>query len=72
MAVTNKIVMTMETAGGDKNFSYGNIDSSVTSSDVKTAGQALVTNGSIFQNVPLSLKAAKLVTTTTTDYDLSD
>lgn len=66
-----KAILTMETDNGDKNFTYSDVLSSATVNAIKTLGTALVTNGSIFTNVPSALKAAQLVTTTVQDYELS-
>lgn len=72
MANTVKIIYTCSTPDGDKNFSYTPAKSSASLAQVKAAGNALVTNGSIFENVPTAVTAAKLVTTTETAYDLSE
>ena len=72
MADTTKIVFTMSTADGEKNFSYLDANPSASESAVKAVGQALITNGSIFANPPLEVKSAKLVTVTEEEYDLSD
>lgn len=71
MASGVKIVFTMGTPNGDKTFSYSDAKSSATITQVKAFAQALVTNGSIFENVPSEVKAAKLITTTEEEYDLS-
>lgn len=68
---TSKMVFTCATADGDKTFSYNYADPQATSSSVRQAATALVTNGSIFATPPISVKTAKLVTTTETPYSLS-
>lgn len=69
--MASKIVITFATDNGDKNFTYNHASTEATSTQVKTFITAMITNGSIFQNVPLSAKAAKIVTTTENEYDLS-
>lgn len=72
MADTNRLVLTFSVVGGeDRSFSYQHADPSTSTANVKDLGDALITNGSIFQYPPVQLKAAKIVTVTTTDYDLS-
>lgn len=66
-----KLILTMETSNGDKNFTYNYVNDEPTVAQVKAACTALVTNGNIFENVPTAAKAAKLVTTTEELYDLS-
>ena len=70
--MSSKIVLTFSTTEGEKNFSYNYANPDATSANVKALGTALITNGSIFTTPPLELKAAKLVTTTEDDYDISD
>lgn len=72
MANTTRLVITCETAAGDKNFSYNYINAEIATPIVKQIGNAIVTNGSIFKNIPLTFKAAKTVTTTEVDFDISD
>lgn len=71
MATTARLVFEMNTAGGSRSFGFNYANPTASSGNVRTAGQALITNGSIYQNPPLSLKSAKMVQTTTTEYDLS-
>ncbi len=70
--MSSKLVLTFGTMGGDKNFSYNYASTDATPATVKALGTAIVTNGSVFEDTPVSLKAAKLVTTTEEEYDLSD
>lgn len=72
MATVSKLVIECMTNNGDKTFSwnYANPEASVT--DVKTLGQTLIANGDIFEEPPTAMKAARIVTTTSTDYDLSE
>lgn len=69
--MSSKLVMTMYTEEGEKNFSYNYADPEATTANVKALGQALVTNGAFFMNPPTDIKAAKIVTTTTSEYDIN-
>lgn len=70
MASTSRIVFTAVTTDGDKSFSYNYADEDATQADVRSLASALVTNGSLFENVPTEIKAAKIITTTTSEYNL--
>ena len=72
MASTTKLVLTMTTTDGDKNFSYNYANPEMSTTVVKALATALITNGSFFVSVPTATKAAKIVTTTSEEYDLSD
>ena len=69
---TSKLVLEFEGTKGDVKFSYNYADPDVTLARVKALTQGLITNGSIFANQPLTAKSAKIVTTTETDYDISN
>ena len=72
MSSGTKIVFTaLDGEGKSRSFSYRYADEEVSSSDVRTAAAAILTNGSIFTYVPVSMKSAKTVTTTEVEYDLS-
>lgn len=67
MSQTVGITFKCKTATGDSvNFPFSsNISPEVESSDVQTAGNALITNGALFNPVPVTLVSAELKTTTT-------
>lgn len=69
--MSSRIVITATTADGDKNFSYNYADPETPLNTVKALCTSLVTNGSIFVNPPTAVTAAKLVTVTEGEYDLS-
>lgn len=71
MAAGTTLKMSFETMTGKKTWSYGHANPSVTLANVKALGQAMVTNGSVYQNQPLTLTSAKLVTTTESEFDLT-
>lgn len=52
-------------------FSHRYADPEVSASNVKAFMQSMVTNGDIFENVPVSISSAKKVTTEETAIDLS-
>ena len=72
MAAGTKLVCTFET-GDDKTTSmtFNYADPGATLSEVKALMNAIVTNGVIFANVPVTAKSAKNVTTSEHEYDLS-
>ena len=70
MAAT--LVLTFaDASGNDVKINYSHADSEVEATDVRTAVQAIITNGSIFTAVPVSAKSAKMVITTENDIPLS-
>lgn len=73
MAEGTKLVLTFET-NEDKNMtiSFNYAKPTATSSQVNTLMDAIITNNSIFENIPTVKKSAKIVTTTETVFDLSN
>ncbi|MBQ7217036.1 MAG: DUF2922 domain-containing protein [Synergistaceae bacterium] len=71
MAAASKLVLTFAGTNKDVSFSYNYANSEAASAKVKALMNGLIANGSIFENPPVSAKSAKIVTTTTTEYDLS-
>lgn len=72
MAAGTKIVLSFYNASGATvNLSYNYGDSEALASDVKTAMNTIIANGSIFRNVPVSIKSAKAVITSESEWDLS-
>lgn len=69
---SSKLVLEFEGTGKSVQFSYNYADPEVTEASVKALVNGLIANGSIFENPPLTATNAKIVTTTETDYDLSD
>ncbi len=59
-------------AGGNVTFSYRYADPETPVATVKALVNGLITNGSIFENPPVKVNSAKLVTQNEADYDLSD
>jgi len=67
-----KLKMTFYKENGDTmDISYNYANPEVTSENVKTLMAALITNGDIFEDAPVSIGSAKLITTTETAIDLS-
>lgn len=72
MASGTKIVFSFGNASGNTinySYNYGNDDAS--SASVKNAMNTMISNGSIFKRVPVSIKSAKSVITTESAFDLS-
>ncbi len=67
-----KLVLTFADAGGNSfNMSYNYADTDVTASDVQALATGIITNGSIFEKVPVTAKGAKLLVTTETEFPVS-
>ena len=58
--------------GKEHNFSWKYAQEIPEDSSVKALASALVTNGSIFKNVPTEATGAKIVVTSETDIDISE
>ena len=72
MSIGTKLVITfIDSNAHERNFSFAYASPTATSNAIKTAAQAIITNGSIFTYVPVSAKAAKLVTTTETNININ-
>lgn len=71
--MASKLVLTFAGANGsDTSMSYSYADPDVANSKIKALTEGIIANGSIFENVPLSAKAAKLVITSEKAFDLSE
>ncbi|MBQ7215559.1 MAG: DUF2922 family protein [Synergistaceae bacterium] len=71
MASAAKLLLTFAGTNGDVNFLYSYANPEAASAKVKALMNGLIANGSIFENPPVTAKSAKIITTTTTEYDLS-
>ncbi len=69
--MAHKLVLEFEGTTGAARFSFNYADPETTTANVKALMAGLIANGSLFENPPTVAKAAKIVTTTETDYDLS-
>ena len=73
MAAGTKLVMTfLDGLNEERNFSFSYAKASASAANIKALAGLIITNGSIFQHVPVTAKSAKLVTTTETGIDISD
>lgn len=72
MATGTVLKMTFDTMGGQKTWTFKYAKPSTTVANVKALGQAMVTNGSIYNHPPTALVKAIQVTTTESVYDLDD
>lgn len=73
MAQTLRLTTTFLCSDGEEhNFSWNHANELPRSADVKALGQAMITNGSIFEHEPVELKSAKLVVTNTNEIDISE
>lgn len=71
MATGTKLQITFETMSGVKTASFANAKPGATTSAVKALAAAIIANGAIFNSVPVRATAAKTVTTSENEYDLS-
>ena len=73
MASGVKLVLKFEDSNGkDVIFSFPYANPSASRTQVKALMNGIITNGSIFEHVPVEKKSAKLVTTTQTAVDVDD
>lgn len=73
MAEGTKLVLGFENGSGHAvSISYSYAKPSATLANVKSLMNGIIANGSIFENVPVTAKSAKTVTTTENVYDLSE
>ena len=71
MANSMKLVMTLKCEDGkEHDFSWKYAQEAPRTSDANALAQALITNGSIFENVPVEATAAKVVITTEEEIDI--
>lgn len=72
MAAGTKLVLNfLSAAGKDIKFSFNYAKDDVESSDVKALVDGIITNGIIYEEVPVSTKSAKIIITDEADIDLS-
>ena len=72
MAAGTTLVLEFADANGNSVFfSYNYANSEVLASDVKNLMNTMIANGSIFKNPPVSIKSAKAVRTSETEFDLT-
>jgi len=57
--------------GNEMSMTVKYADPEASNVNIKTLMQGIIANGAIFENTPVAIKSAKIVTTTTTDVDLS-
>lgn len=71
MATTSTLQLTFGTASGNKTWKFKYVDSSASTANIKAVAQAMIDNGSVFPNPPLTIGSGKIVTTEETNIDLS-
>ena len=70
MAAGTKLQLKFETMAGIKTWNFAYAKSEPTDQQVRTAMQAMITNGSVFENPPIRASSAKTITTTETVFDI--
>ena len=72
MAAGVKLVTTFKNASGNTvSFTHNYVASDAEMSDIRAFVAGIITNGAIFENVPVTAVGAKLVTTTEQEIALS-
>lgn len=73
MAEGSRLVLTfVNSSGNDVVMTFDYADPSISNSAVKNLMNTIITNGSIYDNVPVTAKSAKMVITSETEYNISD
>lgn len=68
---TSLVITFLDDEGAKRRFSFKYATPSAAPAQVKSAAEAIITNGSIFKNVPVVAKSAKMVVTTENEVDIS-
>lgn len=72
MAEGSKLICTfLDAEGKDIVLTYDYADATADRADIRALVAGMIANGAIFENVPVTAKSAKIVTTTETVYSLS-
>lgn len=71
MASGVALKLKFDTMSGSRTWTYNHASPSATTAQVKAAAQAMIDNGSVYQNVPIKLVSAIQVTTSESSYDIS-
>lgn len=72
MASGIQLQLRFGTISGEKTWTIKNVKDTITTAQVKTAMDAMITNGSVYKYPPLSKVSAKRIVTTEETYDISD
>ena len=72
MTTTTKLSLNFAKSNGNSmNLSYNYARQDASNANIKLLMEGIVANGAIFQNQPAAIRSAKIITTETTDVDLS-
>ena len=72
MATSTKLSLNFAKSNGNSmNLSYSYARQDASNANIKALMQGIVANGAIFENTPAAIRSAKIITTETTDVDLS-
>ena len=72
MAAGVKLQLKFGTMAGEKTWTFSRAKENVTTAQVKALMNAMITNGTIYQEPPLTKRSAKVIVTTEDAFDLSD
>ncbi len=70
MASGTSLKLKFDTMSGSKTWTFANAKASTTTQAVKTLGATMIANASLFEFQPVTLREARLVTTTEDAFDL--
>lgn len=68
---TTKLQMKFGTMSGVKTFTVNYVNPDARTADIKALMDTIITNGSIYTYPPLTKESAELITTETTEIDIS-
>ena len=71
--MNSKLVINFITdTGKNARFVYAYADKDAEKNDIKALVNGIIANGSIFQNVPIAVQSVQIISTNTTNIDISD
>ena len=72
MAITTKLQLNFAKENGNSmSLSFNNARQDASNANIKTLCETIVANGAIYENVPVAIRSANIITTSTTPVDLS-
>ena len=72
MAGCKLVITFVDADSANRDFAFNYAKSNATTANIKALAQGIITNGSIFENVPVSATTAKLVVTSETNIPVTD
>ena len=72
MADCKLVITFVDADNANRDFTFNYAKSNASTANIKALANGLITNGSIFEHVPVTAKTAKLVVTNETTIDVTD